>query len=57
MNKSNCCFISSNVKGMKSSGTRIKVFEYLKQKINQNGYIYARNTLLHRCWKKLAGRI
>ena len=44
MNKNNCCFISSNVKGIKSSGTRIKVFEYLKQKINQNGFIFMQET-------------
>ena len=44
MNKNNCCFISSNVKGIKSSGTRMKVFEYLKQKINQNGFIFMQET-------------
>ena len=43
MNKNNC-FISSNVKRIKSSGTRIKVFEYLKQKINQNGFIFMQET-------------
>ena len=37
-------FISNNVKGIKASEKRLKLFEYLKNKINGNGFIFLQET-------------
>ena len=37
-------FISNNVKGIKASEKRLKVFEYLKNNINDNGFIFLQET-------------
>ena len=37
-------FISNNVKGIKTSEKRLKLFEYLKNNINNNGFIYLQET-------------
>ena len=39
-------FISNNVKGIKASEKRLKVFEYLKNNINDNGFIFLQETHL-----------
>ena len=39
-------FISNNVKGIKASEKRLKVFKYLKNKINDNGFIFLQETHL-----------
>ena len=36
--------ISNNVKGIKASEKRLKVFEYLKNNINDNGFIFLQET-------------
>ena len=35
----NCNFISNKVKGIQASKKRLKLFEYLKQNVNFNGFI------------------
>ena len=42
----NSNFISNNVKGIKSSEKRLKLFEYLKNNINDNGFIFLQETHL-----------
>ena len=37
-------FISNNVKGIKASEKRLKLFEYLKNNINNNGFIFLQET-------------
>ena len=37
-------FISSNVKGVKVSEKRLKLFEYLRNNINNNGFIFLQET-------------
>ena len=37
-------FISNNVKGIKASEKRLKVFEYLKNSITDNGFIFLQET-------------
>ena len=37
-------FISNNVKGLKASEKRLKLFEYLKNNINDNGFIFLQET-------------
>ena len=37
-------FISNNVKGMQASKKRLKLFEYLKQNVNFNGFILFQQT-------------
>ena len=37
-------FISNNVKGIKASEKRLKLFEYLKNNINGNGFIFLQET-------------
>ena len=37
-------FISNNVKGIKASEKRLKLFEYLKNNINDNGFIFLQET-------------
>ena len=40
----NSNFIPNNVKGIQASKKRIKLFEYLKQNINFNGFIFFQET-------------
>ena len=44
-NATNYNFISNNVKGIQASKKRLKLFEYLKQNINFNGFILFQKTL------------
>ena len=37
-------FISNNVKGIKASEKRLKLFEYLRNNINSNGFIFLQET-------------
>ena len=37
-------FISNNVKGIRASEKRLKLFEYLKNNINGNGFIFLQET-------------
>ena len=37
-------FISNNVKGLKASEMQLKLFEYLKNNINDNGFIFLQET-------------
>ena len=41
---SNYNFISNNIKGIKASEKRLKLFEYLKNNINNNGFIFLQET-------------
>ena len=41
---SNYNFISNNVKGIKASEKRLKLFEYLRNKINNNGFVFLQET-------------
>ena len=41
---SNYNFISNNVKGIKASEKRLKLFEYLRNNINNNGFVFLRET-------------
>ena len=40
----NINFLSNNVKGIQSTGKRIKVFEYLKKYVAPNGFIFLQET-------------
>ena len=42
--KGNYNFISNNVKGIKASEKWLKLFEYLKNNINDNGFIFLQET-------------
>ena len=44
MNCDNLKFISNNVKGIQKSEKRIKIFEYLKNSISPNGFIFLQET-------------
>ena len=44
MNSDNLKFISNNVKGIRKSEKRIKIFEYLKNSISPNGFIFLQET-------------
>ena len=44
MNSDDLKFISNNVKGMQKSEKRIKIFEYLKNNISPNGFIFLQET-------------
>ena len=37
-------FISNNAKGIKASEKQLKLFEYLKNNINNNGFIFLQET-------------
>ena len=37
-------FISNHVKGIRSSEKRLKIFEYLKNKIHHNGFVFLQET-------------
>ena len=37
-------FISTNVKGIRSSEKRLKIFEYLKINIHHNGFVFLQET-------------
>ena len=40
-------FISNNVKDVRSSEKRLKIFEYVKNNIHHNGFVFpARNALI-----------
>ena len=41
---SNYNFISNNVKGIKASEKRLKLFEYLRNNINNNGFVFLQET-------------
>ena len=38
-------FISNNVKGLQNSLKRIKIFEYLKNNLGSNGFLFLQETL------------
>ena len=40
----NVSFISSNVKGLQAISKRIKIFEYLKNYVTSNGFIFLQET-------------
>ena len=40
----NCNFVSNNVKEIKASEKRLKLFENLKNNINDNGFIFLQET-------------
>ena len=44
MNSDNLKFISNNVKGIQKSDKRIKTFEYLKNSLSPNGFIFLQET-------------
>ena len=44
MTNKNLKFISNNVKGRQKSEKRIKIFEYLKNSISPNGFIFLQET-------------
>ena len=44
MNNNNYCFLSNNVKGIKTSAKRLKIFKYLNSKANKNGNIFLQET-------------
>ena len=44
MNSDNLKFISNNVKEIQKSKKRIKIFEYLKNSISHNGFIFLQET-------------
>ena len=41
---SNYNFISNNVKGIKASEKRLKLFEYLRNNINNNDFVFLQET-------------
>ena len=41
---SNYNFISNNVKGIKASERRLKLFEYLRSNINNDGFVFLQET-------------
>ena len=44
MNRNNLNFVSSNVKGLKDRDNRIKLFEYLKNCISSNRFVFLQET-------------
>ena len=44
MGCNNIKFISHNVRGIKNSDKRIKLFEYLKNKVDSNGVLFLQET-------------
>ena len=44
MANSNVCFVTNNVKGLQSSKKRLKLFEYLKKKLESNGVLFLQET-------------
>ena len=44
MNSDNLKFISNNVNGIQKSEKRIKIFEYIKNGISSNGFIFLQET-------------
>ena len=42
--KDNYSFISNNVKGIKASEKRLRLFEYLKNSIGNNGFTFLQET-------------
>ena len=49
MGFNNIKFISNNVRAIKNSDKRIKIFEYLKKKVNSNGVLFLQEK--HSCEK------
>ena len=49
-------FLSKNVKGIKSSEKRLKLFQYCRNLSTPAGFFSPRNTLLGRCRKKMEQR-
>ena len=49
MGFNNIKFISNKVRGIKNSDKRIKIFEYLKNKVDSNGVVFLQET--HSCEK------
>ena len=41
-------FLSNNVNGLKSSKKRIKMFEYFRDKVSNNGIIFYRKLILQK---------
>ena len=44
MNSDSLKFISNNVRGIQKSEKRIKIFEYLKNSLSPNGFIFLQET-------------
>ena len=44
MANSKLCFITNNVKGLQSSKKRLKLIEYLKNKLKSNGVLFLQET-------------
>ena len=44
MVNSNICFVKNNVKGLQSTKKRLKLIEYLKDKLESNGVIFLQET-------------
>ena len=44
MNRNNLNFVSNNVKGLQGRAKRIKLFEYLKNCISSNGFVFLQET-------------
>ena len=44
MNTNNLNFVSNNVKGLQGRDKRIKLFEYLKNCISSNGFVFLQDT-------------
>ena len=44
MGCNNIKFISYNVRGIKNSDKRIKIFQYLKNKVDSNGVLFLQET-------------
>ena len=44
MTNSKICFVTNNVKGVQSSKKRLKLIEYLKNKLESNGVLFLQET-------------
>ena len=44
MKNDNFCFISNNVKGIQQTDKRLKMFEYLKNNVTSNAFIFLQET-------------
>ena len=44
MANSKVCFVTNNVKGLQSSKKRLKLIEYLKNKLESNGVLFLQET-------------
>ena len=50
-------FNSNSVKGLQNSLKKIKIFEYLKENLDSNGFGFTRNLFIFSWWKELGGWI